>query len=62
VGSGWLIVTPTDTVTEIRVFDPPHKQAGDLVMLCLSILPGILILIFALLLLLEKGKNPLDKG
>lgn len=62
VGSGWIVVTSNQSLTEIQVFDPPHKQAGDLVLLCISILPGILILIFALLLLLEKGKNSSNKG
>jgi hypothetical protein len=62
VGNGWIVVTSNQSLTEIQVFDQPHKQAGDLVLLCLSILPGILILIFALLLLLEKGKNSSNKG
>ncbi|MBU0684907.1 MAG: clostripain-related cysteine peptidase [Thermoplasmatota archaeon] len=61
VGNGWIVVTSNQSLTEIQVFDQPHKQAGDLVLLCLSILPGILILIFALLLLLEKGKNSSNK-
>jgi hypothetical protein len=62
VGGGWIVVTSNQSLTEIQVFDQPHKQAGDLVLLCLSILPGILILIFALLQLLEKGKNSSNKG
>jgi hypothetical protein len=62
VGGGWIVVTSNQSLTEIQVFDQPHKQAGDLVLLCLSILPGILILIFALLQPLEKGKNSSNKG
>jgi hypothetical protein len=62
VGTGLIVVTSNQSLTEIQVFDQPHKQAGDLVLLCISILPGILILIFALLLLLEKGKNSSNKG
>jgi hypothetical protein len=61
VGNGWIVVTSGRSETEIEVFDPPHEQTADLVLLCLSILPGILILIFALLLLLEKGKNSSNK-
>ncbi len=61
VGNGWIVVTPDRSLTEILVFDQPQKQAADLVLLCISVLPGILILIFALLLLLEKGKVPSNK-
>jgi hypothetical protein len=57
VGNGWIVASSNQSLTEIQVFDPPHKQTADLVLLCFSVLPGILILIFALLLLLEKGKD-----
>jgi hypothetical protein len=57
VGNGWIMASSNQSLTEIQVFDPPNKQTADLVLLCFSVLPGILILIFALLLLLEKGKN-----
>lgn len=56
VGDGWIVASTDKTMTEIQVFDRPHKQTADLVLLCFSVLPGILILIFALLLHLEKGK------
>jgi len=57
VGSGWIVVTSGHSETEIEVFDPPHERNADLVLLCFSILPGLLILIFAVLLLLEKGED-----
>ncbi len=60
VGDGWIMASSNQSLTEIQVFDPPNKQTADLVLLCFSVLPGILILIFALLLLLEKGKDSSD--
>ena len=57
LGSTCVVVQPTDTMTEVDVFSPKGNDSGTFVLVFLSVLPGLLVLLFALLMYREHTQQ-----
>ncbi len=59
LGSTYVVVQPTSTITEVDVFSPKENDSGTFVLIFFSVLPGLLVLLFALLM---HREHALQKG
>ena len=57
LGSTYVVVQPTDTMTEVNVFSPEGRDSGTFVLVFFSVLPGLLVLLFALLMYRERAQQ-----